>query len=333
MTETSPTGRSTRTRTILLGGVVPIAIAIGALVLMLSWLPELPDPLAVHWSGAGPDGFGPAIPFLLMAPAITAVFAIFALIVSWRLTPSGRLTWNQKFIVATSIWLAAMLNIGIGASIAGQRGLDDARDAPDVGLSLAIGAAVGLVLAVAAWFLLPRAETTGEAGVAPRPVEVEGDERVAWSRTARLGNVASAVIVLAFVAVLVGLVVIVVASRGAVWIPVTVLAFLAALAATNTWWRVSADRRGFLVQGVFGWPRKLIALDGIRSVQVIDVHPTRDFGGWGWRWGGNGRSGVILRAGEAIEVTQSNGKRFVVTVDDAATGAGVLAALVALRAR
>ncbi len=333
MTETRLTARSTRTRTILLAGVVPIAIAVVALALMLSWLPELPDPIAVHWSGAGPDGFGPAVPFLVMPPALTGVFAIFAVVISWRLTPSGRLTWNQKFIVVTGLWLAALLNIGIGGSVAGQRGLDDARDAPDVVLSLAIGAAVGLVLACAAWFLLPPAETIDEAGGAPRRVEVEGDERVVWSRAARLGNVALAFILVVLVVVVVVVTFVLVSSGGFVWFPVIVLVFIAALVATNTWWRVSADRRGLLVRGVLGWPRKLIVLDDIRSVQVVDVHPSRDYGGWGWRWGGNGRSGIILRAGEAIEVTQSNGKRFVVTVDDAGTGAGVLSALLAQRAR
>jgi hypothetical protein len=300
---------------------------------MLSWLPELPDPIAVHWSGAGPDGFGPAVPFQFKAPSITFSLSNIASHYSWRHTPSGRLTWNQKFIVATGLWLAIMLNIGIGAGVAGQRGLVDAREAPGVGIPLAIGAAIGLALAIAAWFLLPPAETIEEAGAAPRPVEVDAGERVAWSRAARLGNLAIAFILIV-VAVLVTVVVLaLVSSGGSLWFPVVVLAVIGALLATNTWWRVSADRRGLVVRGALGWPRKLIALDDIRSVQVVSVHPSRDFGGWGWRWGGNGRSGVILRAGDAIEVTLLTGKRFVVTVDDAGTGAGVLAALLAQRAR
>jgi hypothetical protein len=55
------------------------------------------------------------------------------------------------------------------------------------------------------------------------------------------------------------------------------------------------------------------------------VNPLAEFGGWGWRWGADGRVGVVLRAGEGIQVTRTNGKRFVVTVDDAQTGASVLA--------
>ncbi len=39
--------------------------------------------------------------------------------------------------------------------------------------------------------------------------------------------------------------------------------------------------------------------------------------------------GVIARAGSAIEVQRSNGSNFVVTVDDAETGAGLLTSLAA----
>lgn len=53
----------------------------------------------------------------------------------------------------------------------------------------------------------------------------------------------------------------------------------------------------------------------------------RDFSGFGWRWTGGGRSGVVLRTVPGIEVTSARGKRFVATVDDAETGAGVIAAL------
>ncbi len=333
MTESSPESRRTRIRVLVLGMALPIGIALATTALLASWLPELPDPIAVHWSGAGPDGFGPAVPFILLPLGITVLFSAFAAVVAWRTTPSGRLTWNQKFLIVTSLWLAVLLNLGIGWSVAMQRGLDDAGDAPDAGLPLAVAAGIGLLLATALWFLLPPAETVDKEGTAPRALDVQGEERVSWTRTARLGAGALAVILLVFAFVIVVTVVALVASRGSVWFPVILLVVVAVLIATNTWWRVVADRRGFLVRGAFGWPRRLIPLADIRSVLVVEVRPSRDFGGWGWRWGGNGRCGVILRAGEGIEVTQSSGKRFVVTVDDAATGAAALAALLRQNAR
>jgi len=58
------------------------------------------------------------------------------------------------------------------------------------------------------------------------------------------------------------------------------------------------------------------------------VDPMGQFGGWGLRWGPAG-FGVVLRTGEGIEVRRRSGKTLTVTVDDAATGAALLNALVA----
>jgi hypothetical protein len=44
---------------------------------------------------------------------------------------------------------------------------------------------------------------------------------------------------------------------------------------------------------------------------------------------GGRRTGIVLRAGEAIEVKRTDGKTLVVTVDDALQGAALLNGLVA----
>ncbi|MCC6269665.1 MAG: DUF1648 domain-containing protein [Microbacteriaceae bacterium] len=319
--------RSTHRRTILVGGVLPIAIATIATVLMVSWLPQLPDPIAVHWSGAGPDGFGPAWPFTVATILIVLAYCAFAIGMSWQTTPTGSLSYNQKLVLTTGVWLSALLSIVFGASIAVQRGLADARDAPDIGIFLVIGAAAGLLLAAGTWFILPPGESIDEAGESPTPLDLRGDERLSWSHSARLGSIAITIVGVSLaVATSVAVFATVVSSSSMVF-AVALLVFVSALAVTTTWWRVSADHRGLTVRGAIGWPVKRIPLDDIRTVQVVDVHPTRDFGGYGWRWTVDGRSGVILRAGTGIEVTASSGKRFVVTVDDAETGAGVIAAL------
>ena len=90
--------QSTHLRVILVGAVVPTAIALAAALLMVSWLPELPDPIAVHWEGKGANGFGPALPFILAPLVISALFSIFAVSMSWRTAPSGRLIYNQKIL-------------------------------------------------------------------------------------------------------------------------------------------------------------------------------------------------------------------------------------------
>lgn len=336
--ETEQLDHSVRRTAVLVGGIIPVAIAAIVTVAMLSWLPELPDPIATHWGGAGPngfgpDGFGPAIGLIFLPLGITVLFSLFA-VGSTLANSTGRgLAWTQKFLLVTSVWLSTMLSIGIGWSVAAQRGLTDASKAPDPGLPLLLGAVGGLVLAAALWFLLPKTDAAREQGVAPAPVDITKTERVSWSRAVTMSPVMFAVI---------GLVVVVstgvavfsfLSARGGAWIAIASLALVLVVAFMTSFWRVSADRRGFLARGVLGWPRIRIPVSDIASVQVIDINPMADFGGWGYRWGGNGRSGVIMRTGPSIEVTRRNGKRFVVTVDGAATGASVLAALLAQQAR
>ncbi|HEY9497536.1 MAG TPA: DUF1648 domain-containing protein [Terrimesophilobacter sp.] len=337
MTKSSDVGerqaKSTRAKVVVIGGLVPVAIGVIATVLMLTWLPDLPDPIAVHWGGAGADGFGPALPFALL-PALTAlIVGGGAVSMAWRPSASGRLGWNQKIVVVMSVWLSTLISGGFGAGVAMQRGLADARESPGVGTSLALAAAIGILLAAAAWFILPRGESVDEPGAAARPVDVRGEERVSWSKSARIGTTPMLLIGLVIVVALATVVASVLASPTWTLHGTVTIAVVAALAVTSFWWRVSADRRGFIAKGLLGWPRKRISLDRIRSVRVVEVHPTRDFGGWGWRWAGDGRSGIVLFSGQGIEVTQLNGKRFVVTVEDAKTGAGVLAALLARRSR
>ena len=109
--------------------------------------------------------------------------------------------------------------------------------------------------------------------------------------------------------------------------PIAVAAFVVLLSIGMSFWRVRADRRGFAVRGILGWPQVSIPASDVAEVRVIQVNPTADFGGWGWRWAPGNRTGIILRAGDAIEVTRRNGKRLVVTVDDAETAARVVQTL------
>lgn len=60
----------------------------------------------------------------------------------------------------------------------------------------------------------------------------------------------------------------------------------------------------------------------------MTVNPMGDFGGWGLRLSVDGRVGVVLRTGEALQITRRKGRPFVVTVDDAETAAAVLSAQV-----
>lgn len=318
---------------VLVGGVIPMAIAVIATVLMIGWLPELPDPIAVHWSGAGPDGFGPAWPLVMIPGVITLIYSAFAVGAARKTLESGLLVANQKFLLVTGVWLSALLNIGIAGSIEVQRGLDDAKDAPDIGLLMLAGAIIGLVLAGGAWFVLPQAGPATVPFDAPEPLTLAPTERISWSRSVRLSR-GVIFFVSAVMLVTVGTVVLTaVAAPEAVGFALVTLVGVSLLAVMTSWWTVTVDRRGLRVVSAFGWPRVVIPVHEIREVHAIQVSPTADFGGWGWRWDAAGRSGIVLRAGSAVQVTRASGKKFVVTVDDADTAASVLAALVGSRSR
>ena len=330
MTEPGETSRTTRRRAIVVGGVVPVLIAAIGTVLMLSWMSELPDPVAVHWNGSEPDGFGPAWMLALTPLGISLAYAVFAVASSWSGTSRGGITANQKFLLVTGIWLSAFLTVGMARSLDIQRGLADASEVGSgdaVGVALLIGCVLGLVLAALAWFLLPRADSEYTDAPDAEPLAVAATERVSWSRTVRLRGLALGVIGGGMLFMIVSVVITAVAAPGTLWVTVAVFALVVLMGLAMASWRVNADRRGLTVRSGLGWPRVFIPADDIRQVSVVTINPAADFGGWGWRMDVAGRRGVIMRAGSAIQVTRGSGKRFVVTVDDAETGASVLAAV------
>jgi hypothetical protein len=336
MTDSVHASANTRRRAIVVGGVVPVLIAAIGTVLMWSWIPELPDPVAIHWSGSEPDGFGSAWSLALTPLGIALAYAAIAIAGTWSLTPRGRLAANQKFLLVTGIWLSAFLTVGIAQSLSIQRGLADASEVgsgDSVGLGLLLGGILGVTLAVPAWFVLPPADAEYAEAPDAEPLAVAETERISWSRTVRLGGVASAVLGGAILLMITTIVITAVATSRIQWSVIAVLALVLLLALATAAWRVSADRRGLVVRSALGWPRIVIQAADIRQVSVVTINPPADFGGWGWRMDVAGRRGIIMRAGPAIQVTRASGQRFVVTVDDAETGASVLAAVVAARTR
>src|SRR5690606_21606125 len=81
----TPVSRPPRARLPLSMWVVavalPLVVGAMAVALQLAWLPQLPDPIAMHWGSSGPDGYGPAwsTPVLTagLSLGLTALFAAF----------------------------------------------------------------------------------------------------------------------------------------------------------------------------------------------------------------------------------------------------------------
>jgi hypothetical protein len=149
-----------------------------------------------------------------------------------------------------------------------------------------------------------------------------GTGRAAWTGRARLAWW----LPLALIAIGVILVVSARSLVGALPAALLLLVYLA-----FGWIKVTVDVRGLQIRyGVLPRPVTSVPLDDIRRAERIDLVPLQ-WGGWGYRGSRKafGRAAVVLRGGDAIKLQLTDGREFAVTVDDAATGAALLADLLA----
>ncbi len=320
-------------RIALVAVIIPFALAVSGVGLQLAWLPELPETVATHWGFSGdPDSFGPAWTMPLLLGVVGVVFpTMFGLILARTVRPAGP-TATQKLLAVASLFSVTLVTIIVTTSVAIQRGLEVGESTPTIVPTLLIALAISFALAAAAWFFLPRAVSGASlrADTTP-PVPVAPGEHVVWVGHARFST--WVIILLSGVtAVVTAVVVFVIALRGA-W-PLAIVPVVLALSVLGTasWW-VRVDQDGLTVRPTLGWPLYRIALADVASAATTTVVPLGEFGGYGLRWGLGRRMGVVTRGGEALEVQRRDGRALVVTVDDAATAAGLLTALAARSAK
>lgn len=310
--------------------VIPVAITLAAIVAHIIVTPSLPNPVAIHWGITGaPDGFAA----VWVTPLLLAVvgFGIPALLTATAVPAlrRGGTGLTYPLLAATSSTIVTLIAVLMTVATLRQIGLDDAASGPGIGPAFAVAVPVALVMGALAWFVQPRDLFIASGGDSVPAADLADGQRVAWVRastTARWISVAVSVLVglLAAGAVLLALFS---AEPEAAWVMGAVTLLLALLLVANLRFHVRADERGLTVTSIAGWPRFHVPLSEVRSATVISVEPLAEFGGYGMRWSPDRRFGVVLRRGEPLEIERTTGKRFVVTVDDAHTAAGVLTAL------
>lgn len=311
----------------LLALLLPGVIAVGGVVATAILAAGSTGPIAVHWDVAGvADGF--AEPWTVVAATAIAGIALatlLGLILLLARAEPGPTSRAQKAIAAIAAGATAFVTaLGVW-TLASQH---DGGPAPAVGGGFVIGALSALVAGVAAWFLLPPAEPRRPRDPAPAaPVALGATERAVWTGTARMPRPAIAGIGAGVLALLALVAVAVFTTDGAAWpvlvIPVAIGILLFAFSA----YTVRVDDSGLLVRAMLGVPVWRIRADEIAAAGVVEVAPIAEFGGWGVRLGRNGRTGVITRGGEALQVRRRSGRALVVTVDDAGTAAALLSAV------
>ncbi|MGO2745484.1 DUF1648 domain-containing protein [Microbacterium sp.] len=326
--------RRSRTAFIWVGLIIPLVILVVASAVIAAWLPELPDPVATHWGTEGVNGFGPAWTYLAIPLGLggglvlcMGLIAMFAHRMPQSSAKPAVTQWSPttRFIGGINLALAAMMAFISLVSVNIQRGLPDSADTPDIGPWVFVGFGILVVFTALGWFLQPKSAVAAMAQGAPAgSIPLTAGERAAWFGTAMMAR--SGVIVLGVGLALLLVSTIFVAARGdSSWVILagtTVL--IAVLTASMVVFRIRVNANGLRARSLIGWPNNRIRLEDIIKVETVQINPMAEFGGWGWRLGTDGRRGIVLRAGEALQVTQSNGRVFVVTVDGASDAAAVL---------
>lgn len=304
--------RRDRTRRAVVTGLPFLLAYLVDLVVFAMLRDRLPVRLASHFEGSGQanDTAGHA-EYLVVVSVLVAGLGALWIVISRGARSLIVMGWALAAL--TGYLFAAVLYANLGSP---------AEFPPR---QFAAAAAAALLAAAAGWWL-----TRFVSPVLPPPAEgnverldLGSGETAGWGRYAGswlMGLVATAVL----------------GTAGAVWVvagwqaamPPLALGLVTVLLARPY---VAVDRRGLTISpGVVRWPRLSVSIDQVERATSRDVSALKEFGGWGYRIR-SGRSGLILRSGEAIVVRRRDGRDFAVTVDGSADAAALLNTLVERR--
>ncbi|MFK0260403.1 DUF1648 domain-containing protein [Streptomyces angustmyceticus] len=308
----SPSTGSRRTWFAVLPFVVVIVV-LGGLYAVVAG--RLPDPLATHFTGDRADGFSSAPGFVAGCLAVLLVLGVGAGLSVRLREHTPEVPWLIAGSCATAAGLGYVMCLTLLANV----------DVPDpaavrqplwqtaVSLGAALLAGVlGRLLAGAAPAAPRRAR-----GATPR-LDLPDGATAGWSRT-----ISSPPLVVLGVAML-GAGVVLGVLAGWLGGAGLLLGGVAVLPLASV--RVTVDRHGLaLSPALLPYRVRLrrIPLDRIVEAGSRRIACFAEFGGWGYRIRAGG-SGLVLRSGEGIVVRLTNGREFVVTVDDAATAVALL---------
>ncbi|MDJ0498181.1 MAG: DUF1648 domain-containing protein [Acidimicrobiia bacterium] len=289
-------------------GVVPgLLLALIALPFALYWN-ELPNPMATHWDlGGTPNGSMPPLVLLLLLAALYIA-------VYWAITRVlARTPYEGPSFIAGLFGIGGLLAAISWSSIQVNREEASWETATGFGL-LEILLTVGIALGLGAigWALAGgrSIERTPPAAAVPT-LDLDRPSAAVWSSR---GN-GLILQVVGAVLILIGL-----ATWG--WSTLILIA-LGVVVLVFAEVRVTVAQRGVVVSlGWLGVPSWTVPMDVIERAEVEQVNPMA-YGGWGYRLRPGVRA-IVTRGGESLRLVRAEKADLVLTVDDAATGAGVI---------
>jgi hypothetical protein len=290
------------------------ATALAAIPYLIFW-DRLPDPMASHWGpGSQPDGSMPRLAgFLTTAGLILLVggglSSILARHSKGRRLPSPESLALASFVAGLGVgisWVTVFLNLDS----------DSWQEAAPMSLWTVIALVVASLGCGFLGYRLGRRLFPIPAAPSPRaPVTVlQPRENAAWvgSATSR-GQL---------LAIFPGIVALTMLRSPFRWLGILLIALGFLLSRVVT--RVGGNGLTVLMGGFLRVKR--IPVERMANAVADYIEPGK-WGGWGYRLIADA-SAVVVRAGDGIIVNLDNGRRFAVTVDDAATGAGLLNGLI-----
>ncbi|WP_371790796.1 DUF1648 domain-containing protein [Streptomyces sp. NBC_01471] len=283
------------------------------LVVFFQLRDRLPHRLASHFgSGGRPDDTAGQTEYVLVTTGLLIGMGLI-----WMLIARG-----VRGLIATGWALAGFVGAVMAAVL--YANLRTPVEFPFWRVAVAVG--VAALAGGAGWWLarfVPSVLPLPAEGPVER-IDLAAGETAGWARHAG----ARPLLVLAAGVVVTGVVVLTLSGWQDAVAPVVIGLVLMVFARPY----VTVDRRGLTVStGRLPWPRIRVPLDEVEQATSRDINALKDFGGWGYRFRA-GRSGLILRSGEAIVVRRRNGRDFAVTIDGSADAAALLNTLAERRA-
>jgi len=306
----------------------PLMLAAAFVVCALLIRADLPEPLAVRWSGAGAVDFAPF-------GAVVGVGAGLIVLVGWAVllqaAPLSRPAMMRRFMMGAGLAVSLFVTTVLAAVLVGQLGLADAREARVDVAVLAMGSGAALGLGVVMGFVFKEDErwSADDEWAVREALERELDPELARDSVSLWVHARSSVFVMLGIATLFPAALLTVAVP---WLAALLVA-AALLAAVFLVARIRVDRSGLRVFAA-GFLRVMdVPAAAIESATPREVKAA-DYGGWGYRSHG-ATTAMLVSSGPAVVVDRSDGRRLAVSGGSATTADNVAQVLsrVAARAR
>ncbi|MER6788879.1 DUF1648 domain-containing protein [Streptomyces sp. NPDC000658] len=306
---------------------LPYVVALAAhTVLFAMTRHQLPDRMATHYRLDGQaDGFTGRGAFMATSTTLLAgVAAIMAVLV-------GRATARSGWLLVTAYAVAGLMgSLFVSVQLVNHGAHGDASAARlspwHLAVSVTVAAAcagVGLLVSRALGSRDPDSPSAHPARPGLAEGELADGELAAWAHATGSRPLGALGLVLTAAAVAL------LPFTGPAAAAPLLLGGLPCLCFARLY--VTVGRQGLTVApGRLPWPRIRLPLESLTGASHRHVDALGDFGGWGYRVRSGG-SGVILRSGPTLVVRRAGGREFAVTVDDPATAAALLNALIARR--